>query len=164
MWIHTGGHVVLFVHGQTGAVSRIAGTRQAGFSGDGGRAIETYLQFPGDMAVHPWLSKVYVADTMNNCIWGIDTRTGFIHTVVGNAGAGEALPSLVAGKVSHSSRWSVRSPQATGLGIGSRNGKASPASGLADGSKINEANKIREHQNFIARRVLSFSLGGQHIY
>ena len=91
--VDTGGHVVLFVHGKTGAVSRIAGTGRAGFSGDGGLAVEACLQFPGDVAVHPWLSEVYVADTMNNCIRRIDTRTGFIHTIVGIASTLPAHPS-----------------------------------------------------------------------
>jgi hypothetical protein len=55
MW--TNGSVVA----QENIITTVAGTGQAGFSGDGGRATEASLNLPGSVAVDA-KSKVYIAD------------------------------------------------------------------------------------------------------
>lgn len=69
-----------------GRIERIAGTGVAGFSGDGGPALEAALNKPTSVAVGPD-GVVFVADAGNHRIRAIDT-SGRIVTV---AGTGEAM-------------------------------------------------------------------------
>ena len=66
----------------TGTVTTIAGTREPGFSGDGGAATEAKLNFPFGLFVDR-TGNIYVADTFNHRIRRIDTN-GTIATVAGN--------------------------------------------------------------------------------
>jgi len=66
-----------------GTITRVAGTTgQAGFSGDGGRAIEAKLNAPKRVTVTS-TGIIYVVDKGNDRIRKIDTN-GIITTVVGN--------------------------------------------------------------------------------
>ncbi len=72
----------------TGVVTTVAGTAMAGFSGDGGPAIEAQLDCPGAVSVDA-AGNLYIADTNNQRIRKVDAATGIISTVAGS-GAGAA--------------------------------------------------------------------------
>ena len=67
----------------TGIISAFAGRPDAGYSGDGGPAIDAQLDFPTDMEMGPD-HRLYIADTNNNVVRAIDLATGTIETVVGS--------------------------------------------------------------------------------
>lgn len=70
-----------------GSVITIAGTGQAGFSGDGGQAPAAQINFPGDIEFGPD-GNLYFVDTNNNRVRMIDLTTGIISTVAGNGRKG----------------------------------------------------------------------------
>jgi trimeric autotransporter adhesin len=69
-----------------GNISTIAGTGEAGFSGDGGAATQAQVNDPAGVAVDA-LGNVWIADTYNNRIRKIDS-SGIISTVAGTGEAG----------------------------------------------------------------------------
>ena len=69
------------------SVSTIAGTGVAGFSGDGGLAINAQINGAGGITLGS-NDNVYFCDTSNNRIRMIDLRTGIITTVAGTGDAG----------------------------------------------------------------------------
>jgi sugar lactone lactonase YvrE len=71
-----------------GTITTIAGTSQAGFSGDGGPAVNAQLNQPLCLTVDS-LGNIYIADTSNFRIRKIDT-SGIITTVAGNGIPGNA--------------------------------------------------------------------------
>ena len=71
-----------------GAVSVIAGTREPGYRGDGGLAVEAQLSFPAGVAVDK-TGNVYIADTGNHRIRKVDT-SGIITTIAGTGEPGYA--------------------------------------------------------------------------
>lgn len=80
------------IDGVTGVISTIAGTGFAGFAGDDGAASLAQLNAPKALAIvvgsGPQATTVlYLADTGNNRIRGIDLNTGIITTVAGNGSA-----------------------------------------------------------------------------
>lgn len=79
-------HVVRLVDGNTTIIRNIAGTGEAGYSGDGGDARNAKLRIPLDVAVHTD-GTVYIADTSNNVVRRIDPR-GVISTVAGSGQRG----------------------------------------------------------------------------
>src|ERR1035441_6794037 len=81
----TGGHIVYRVN-TSGAATTIAGTGNAGFSGDGGPATAATLFGPQGLRVDA-AGNVYVADSQNNRIRKI-TPKGVISTVAGTATGG----------------------------------------------------------------------------
>jgi DNA-binding beta-propeller fold protein YncE len=68
-----------------GIISTVAGNGTAGFSGDGGPAIEASLKSPADVEIGPD-GRLYIADTYNHCIRRVDLATGIIVTVAGTGG------------------------------------------------------------------------------
>jgi DNA-binding beta-propeller fold protein YncE len=66
-------------------MSTVAGTGEAGYSGDGDAATEARLNFPADVAVAPD-GTIYVSDQFNHCIRRV-APDGTIATVAGTAGA-----------------------------------------------------------------------------
>jgi len=72
----------------SGTITTIAGTSQAGFSGDGGPAVNAQLNQPLGLTVDS-AGNIFVADTSNFRIRKIDTN-GIITTVVGNGIPGAA--------------------------------------------------------------------------
>ncbi|HLU68899.1 MAG TPA: hypothetical protein VKZ63_21605 [Kofleriaceae bacterium] len=68
----------------TGVIDCIAGTGAAGYSGDGGPALEATFNQPLDIEFGPD-GRLYVADTKNNVIRAIDLETGVVERVAGNA-------------------------------------------------------------------------------
>ena len=77
----TGNHLIRKVD-TSGKMTKIAGTGQAGFSGDGGRAMEAQLNTPKRVTVTRE-GIIYVVDKGNDRIRKIDTN-GIITTIVGN--------------------------------------------------------------------------------
>ena len=72
----------------TGEVSTIAGTGAAGYTGDGGQAIDATLDYPADVAVGTD-GTIYFADGNNHVIRKIDPQ-GIVSTVVGTGVSGSS--------------------------------------------------------------------------
>ena len=73
---------------RTGVIRTVAGTGEAGYSGDGGSAVAARLNLPTGLAVG-FGDVLYVADTGNNVVRVVG-RDGTIRTVVGTGRAGYA--------------------------------------------------------------------------
>jgi DNA-binding beta-propeller fold protein YncE len=82
-------HRIRRVEGRTGIITTVAGNGAAGYSGDGGPAIEAALNEPYGIAVDR-SGSIYVADRHNHCVRRVDVATGTITTFAGNGGAGYA--------------------------------------------------------------------------
>lgn len=67
---------------RNGKIYNFAGTGIAGYSGDGGRAIDAQLNGPAGLAIDK-KNNIYVAEIHNNIIRKIDVRTNIITTVAG---------------------------------------------------------------------------------
>jgi NHL repeat len=76
---------------KTGAVSTIAGTGAAGFSGDGGPALAATFKQPYCAGLSPDGAALFIADIGNVRVRAVDLKTGLIRTVVGSGQRG--LPS-----------------------------------------------------------------------
>lgn len=88
----TANHVIRMVD-NNGVITTIAGTGVAGYSGDGGPALQAQFNTPSDVEVSPD-GSLYVADTANNVVRKIDPD-GVVTTIAGTgelgyAGDGEA--------------------------------------------------------------------------
>jgi DNA-binding beta-propeller fold protein YncE len=68
----------------TGRISTMAGTGDAGYSGDGIPAITAALASPSGLAIRD--ETLYIADTFNGRIRAVDLLTGVIRTVAGDGG------------------------------------------------------------------------------
>jgi sugar lactone lactonase YvrE len=75
-------HCIRAIDLETGVVQSIAGTGEAGYSGDGGAATEAQLNQPLDIEFGPD-GLLYIADRFNNAIRALDVEAGIIDTVVG---------------------------------------------------------------------------------
>ncbi|HEX6984396.1 MAG TPA: hypothetical protein VF170_03415 [Planctomycetaceae bacterium] len=82
-------HVVRRVDRATGAISTIAGTGEAGFSGDGGPATTAKLRQPHSICFDGE-GRLYVCDIGNHRVRRVDPKTGVISTF---AGTGERKPT-----------------------------------------------------------------------
>ncbi len=88
-------HVIRKVSG--GIITTYAGTGLAGYSGDGGQAVDAQLNGPTGLAVDS-SGNVYVADTNNSAVRRI-AANGTISTVAGNGPAGyngDGIPAVTA--------------------------------------------------------------------
>ena len=74
-------------HEMPGIITTIAGTGEAGFSGDGGDALLASLNRPYGIFVDPE-GDLFIADRYNNRIRRVDGATGIITTVAGTGVAG----------------------------------------------------------------------------
>lgn len=72
--------------GKDGSITTIAGTGEAGYSGDGGPAIDAQLNKPWCTAADD-SGNVFIADTYNNVVRKVNTA-GIISTYAGNGVAG----------------------------------------------------------------------------
>jgi sugar lactone lactonase YvrE len=79
-----GGQEVRKIDASTGIISRIAGqgTSGYGYGGDGGPAINSFLNAPQDVALDS-ANNLYIADRQNHVVRKIDGATGIISTVAG---------------------------------------------------------------------------------
>jgi sugar lactone lactonase YvrE len=71
----------------TGIITTVAGNGIAGFSGDGGPATSTELNFPDGVGLDA-SDNVYIGDALNNRVRKLDVTTGIITTVAGTGVAG----------------------------------------------------------------------------
>jgi len=69
-------------------INRMAGDSLNGFSGDGGPAINSLMDFPNSVAADS-VGNIFIADANNNRIRMIEKSTGFIKTI---AGGGTNIP------------------------------------------------------------------------
>jgi len=80
-------HRIRVVDLGTGVIDTFAGTGEAGYSGDGGPALEATFNAPRDLELGPD-GSLYVADTDNHVIRAIDLASGAVRTVVGTGAPG----------------------------------------------------------------------------
>jgi DNA-binding beta-propeller fold protein YncE len=80
-------HRIRRVDAQTGIITTCAGSGEAGYSGDRGRAIRAQLSEPYGIAVDH-AANVYIADRHNHCVRRVDSASGVITTFAGNGTAG----------------------------------------------------------------------------
>lgn len=80
-------HVIRRIDGTTKRISTLAGTGQAGFSGDGGPAEKAQLRQPHSIAFGPG-GNLLICDIGNHRIRSVDMKTGVIDTF---SGTGERL-------------------------------------------------------------------------
>ncbi len=71
------------VYSSTGIINTIAGNGEAGYSGDGGLAINASLNHPSDICIDK-LGNIYFVDKNNQCVRKIDHIDGTITTIAGN--------------------------------------------------------------------------------
>src|SRR5712692_1504415 len=98
-----------------GAVTRIAGSYQAGFSGDGGPATSALLNRPKSLAVGG-AGNLFIADSANNRIRRI-SPDGTITTVAGTGQGGYAQDGQPATSVPLNGPWSIAADTAGNLFI-----------------------------------------------
>lgn len=84
--LHLGDGGELSVDGMNDSIETIAGSGTAGFSGDGGPAVQGRLNNPAGVATDA-SGNVYIADQINNRIRKIDAN-GVISTIAGNGQTG----------------------------------------------------------------------------
>ena len=80
-------HRIRRVDAASGIVTTVAGRGEAGYSGDGGPAVEARLNEPYGIAVDR-SGNIYVADRHNHSVRRIDGASGIVTTVAGNGSAG----------------------------------------------------------------------------
>jgi len=83
---------ILLVNPQ-GQVFDVAGTGDAGYSGDGGQAVQASLNQPTGVAVDAQ-GNLYIADASNNVIRRVDAKSRIITTVAGDFAADKANDGL----------------------------------------------------------------------
>jgi hypothetical protein len=72
---------------EKGKIQTVVGTGEAGYSGDGGPAIQANLREPF-MCDFDAAGNLYVAEARNHCVRRVDRGTGVITTVAGTGSAG----------------------------------------------------------------------------
>jgi sugar lactone lactonase YvrE len=83
LFVEMQNHLVRKVDAKTGVISTIAGTGEAGFSGDGGPATKATFRQPHSIALDA-ADNVYIADILNHRIRRVDAKSGIVTTLAGN--------------------------------------------------------------------------------
>jgi len=81
-------HVIRRIDFAENRIDTVAGTGEAGFSGDGGDAVDAQLDNPRDLELSPDGKSLYIADELNQRIRVLDLEEGTIDTVAGNGETG----------------------------------------------------------------------------
>jgi len=92
-------HRVRRIDAQTGFITTIAGTGEAGYSGDGGAATQARLNSPLSVALDSG-NNLFIADSQNNSVSRVDSQTGIITTVAGTGKFGFLDDGMSATKAS----------------------------------------------------------------
>ena len=82
----TSNHRIRAIDLETGIISCLAGNGIAGYTGDGGPAIDAEINNPVDIEVQDGI--LYIADTYNSAIRTVDLETGIISTFAGTGESG----------------------------------------------------------------------------
>jgi len=77
-------HVIRRVDAKTRIIMTVAGTGEAGFSGDGGPAAQATFRQPHSIVLDDQ-QGIYVADIGNHRIRRIDLKSGIVDTIAGNS-------------------------------------------------------------------------------
>lgn len=80
-------NVIRRLDGVTKTISTVAGTSDAGYSGDGGIATSAQLSGPSDVALDA-AGNLYIADSGNNVLRKVDAASQNINTVAGSGTVG----------------------------------------------------------------------------
>ena len=80
-------HVVRRVDAATGTVTTVAGTGEAGYSGDGGPAADATINEPYSLEIDA-NGDIYFVDRLNAAVRRVDGSTGIISTVAGTGEPG----------------------------------------------------------------------------
>jgi DNA-binding beta-propeller fold protein YncE len=80
-------HCVRRVERGSGIITTVAGTGQAGYSGDGRAATQAQLNSPYGIALDT-ANNLYIVDRLNACIRVVEAATGIIHTIAGTGQPG----------------------------------------------------------------------------
>lgn len=78
-------HCIRRIDARTGVITTIAGTGEAGFSGDGGPATKAQMNQPYGLVIDR-SGNLYTADRLNGRVRRIDGATGVITTLAGDGG------------------------------------------------------------------------------
>jgi DNA-binding beta-propeller fold protein YncE len=92
-------HRIRRVDAASGIVTTVAGSGEAGYSGDGGPASQASLNEPYGVVIDR-AGNLYAADRLNRRVRRVDARTGIITTAAGNGEAvfsGDGAPAALAG-------------------------------------------------------------------
>ncbi len=81
-------HAIRRIDFEENRIDTVAGTGEAGFSGDGGDAVDAELNNPRDLQLSPDGKALYFADENNQRVRVIDLESGSIDTVAGNGEVG----------------------------------------------------------------------------
>ena len=81
-------HAIRRIDFEENRIDTVAGTGEAGFSGDGGDAVEAELNNPRDLQLSPDGKSLYFADEKNQRVRVLDLEAGSIDTVAGNGEVG----------------------------------------------------------------------------
>lgn len=81
-------HCIRRIDPQTGIISTIAGTGEAGFSGDGGPATKATFNFVMCITLNMAEDTIHVADLKNRRIRAVNLKSGIVTTVAGNGERG----------------------------------------------------------------------------
>ena len=82
-----GSHVIRMLNVDTNIISTLAGTGSGGYSGDGGVATSTMLNYPYGVAIDA-AGNIYIADYNNDAIRMVTKSTGIITTAAGTGAFG----------------------------------------------------------------------------
>ena len=80
-------HIVRRIDAASGIISTVAGSGEAGYSGDGGTATDATMYEPYSLAIDTE-GNLYIVDRLNTVVRRVDARSGVITTVAGTGEPG----------------------------------------------------------------------------
>jgi sugar lactone lactonase YvrE len=80
-------HIIRRIDHETGVITTVAGTGEAGYSGDGGPAIKASFNEPYSLTVAP-NGDIFIVDRLNAAVRQVAADTGIITTVAGTGEPG----------------------------------------------------------------------------
>ena len=89
-------HCIRKIDGKTGIITMIAGTGQAGDSGDGGSAKLATFNFVMCITLNATNDRLFVANLRNRRIRAVDLKQGTVHRIAGNGSKGVPEDGAVA--------------------------------------------------------------------